>query len=277
MSVPPIDHVVVDVGDRMEEAAHCYRRLGFHLTERAHHSLGSANHLAMLDPDYVELLSPGNAQRSDLADFPVGLNGLVFAMHGADALHKIQRDRGVPVEPVQYFTRGVQLPDGRHGEARFNVVRLPPRSVFDGRVYFCEHLTPDMVWRPEWQTHPNGAVGIARVALASSAPDRIADAFDRMFGPNAVERAGATGKHIMVAGKVDVEIWQRDRLASILGTAMPDAAGRGDHMALLGIRVRSLAATESVLRLNGVPVETRDDRLLVKPAAAMNVAVEFVA
>ncbi len=194
MSVPRIDHVVVDVGDRMDEAAHCYRRLGFQLTERAYHSLGSANHLAILDPDYVELLGPGDGKRAELADFPVGLNGLVFAMQDADALHEILRDRGLPVEPVQSFTRGVQLPDGRQGEARFNVVRLTPRSVFDGRVYFCEHLTPEMVWRPEWQTHPNGALGIARVAIASSAPDRIADVFDRMFGSGAVERAGADGQ-----------------------------------------------------------------------------------
>ena len=131
MSVPRIDHVVVDVGDRMEEAALCYRRLGFQLTERAYHSLGSANHLAMLDPDYVELLTPGDATRGDLTGFPVGLNGLVFAMQDANAVHQRQRECGVPVEPVQSFTRGVRLPNGQAGEARFNVVRLPPRSVFD--------------------------------------------------------------------------------------------------------------------------------------------------
>jgi hypothetical protein len=261
----------------MEEAALCYRQLGFQLTERAYHSLGSTNHLAMLDPDYIELLGPGDAKRSDLADFPIGLNGLVFAMQGADALHQAQRDRGVPVEPVQYFTRGVQLPDGRRGEARFNVVRLPPRSVFDGRVYFCEHLTPEMVWRPEWQAHPNGALRIARVALSSSAPDRIADAFDRMFGRGAVDRTGAAGEHKMTAGNVDIEIWHRDRLAATLGSAMPAAAGRGDHMALLGVRVRSLAATKRVLSENRVAVEIRDDRLLVKPEVALNVALEFVA
>jgi hypothetical protein len=58
---------------------------------------------------------------------------------------------------------------------------------------------------------------------------------------------------------------------------MPDAAGRGDHMALLGVRVRSLATTERVLNENRVAIEIRDDRLLVKPEAAMNVALEFVA
>ncbi len=98
-----------------------------------------------------------------------------------------------------------------------------------------------------------------------------------MFGPGAVERAGAAGQHVMTAGKVSIEIWQRDRLTATLGTAMPDAAGRGDHMALLGIRVRSLPEAEKVLNQNGVPAEVRDHRLLVQPSAAMNVAIEFTA
>jgi hypothetical protein len=275
MSVPRIDHVVVDVGDRMDEAALRYRQLGFQLTQRAHHSLGSANHLAMFDPDYLELLSPGDGKRADLAGFPVGLNGLVFAMQDANALYEVQRDRGVPVERVQHFTREVQLADGRQEEARFNVVRLPPRSMFDGRVYFCEHLTPELVWRPEWQAHANGALRIARMAIASDAPDRIADALDRMFGPGAVERGA--GKHVVTAGNVKIEVWQRDRLAAELGSAMPDAAGRGDHMALLGIRVGSLPETQATLRRNEVAARVRDDSLLVAPAMAMNVAIEFVA
>ena len=59
MAVPRIDHVVVDVRDRIDEAERRYRALGFNLTQRGRHSLGSVNHLAMLDPDYVELLGTG--------------------------------------------------------------------------------------------------------------------------------------------------------------------------------------------------------------------------
>ena len=103
--IPRIDHVVVDVGDKIEEAARRYRALGFNLTERARHSLGSSNHLAIFDPDYIELLSPGSGGRPDLAGYPIGLNGLVFAMEGAEALHEELRARGVPVQAVQHFSR----------------------------------------------------------------------------------------------------------------------------------------------------------------------------
>ena len=203
------------------------------------------------------------------------MNGLVFAMQDAEALHADQSARGVPVQPVQRFGRPVVLPDGARGEARFNVVRAEPRAVFDGRVYFCEHLTPDLVWRPEWQDHPNGALALARVVLAAGDPDRTAAGFERMFGAGSVEAADAG--RVLAAGGVAVEVRAPEAVERALGGAMPDAAGRGDHMALLGVRVRSLRRAEEVLRANGVSGVRADERGLLVPAAeAMNVALEFV-
>jgi hypothetical protein len=279
MPVPRIDHVVIDVGDRLDEAARRYQALGFHPTERAQHSLGSCNQLCVFGRDYLEFLSPGSGARPDLIGFPVGLNGLVFALRGPDAVHDALRSRGMPAQPVQHFSRMVELPDGTRGEARFNVIRLEPRTVFDGRVYFCEHLTPELIWRPEWQAHPNGALALARVALAARDPNAIADMFDRMFGAGAVARAsGQNDPHVLRGGEVAVEIWPRDALAHVLGAAMPDPAGRADHMALVGIRVRSLDGTKDILRANGIQNPTVEPgRILVPPAEAMNVALEFVA
>jgi hypothetical protein len=278
MPVPRLDHLVIDVGDRFDEAERRYRALGFQPTPRATHSLGSVNQLFVFGNDYLEFLSPGTGTRPDLVGFPVGLNGLVFALKDADAVHRELEARGIPVWPVQRFSRNVDLPDGAQGEARFNVIRLVPRSVFDGRVYFCEHMTPDMIWRPEWQVHPNGALGFARVALAAHDPDRIAEMFDRMFGAGAVARASAPDRpHVMRAGSIAVEIWPHDTLAQTLGPAMPDPAGRGDHMALFSVRVRSLDETKKMLQANGIQnVKAEPGHILVPPAEAMNVALEFV-
>ncbi len=43
-----LDHVVVNVLRRMDEAADLFAALGFRLTPRGHHSLGSINHLMMV-------------------------------------------------------------------------------------------------------------------------------------------------------------------------------------------------------------------------------------
>ena len=80
LSPPVLDHVVIDVRDRMDEALATFAGLGFQLTPRGHHTLGSMNHLAMFATDYLELLGfgAGGGSRPELAPFPVGLNGLVF-------------------------------------------------------------------------------------------------------------------------------------------------------------------------------------------------------
>ncbi|MFB9971850.1 VOC family protein [Pseudoroseomonas cervicalis] len=45
---PAIDHVVIHVGPELDAAAERYSRLGFQLTERGHHTMGSSNNLGDL-------------------------------------------------------------------------------------------------------------------------------------------------------------------------------------------------------------------------------------
>lgn len=276
-SVPAFDHAVVDVQDRIDEAARRYRALGFRLTDRGRHSMGSVNHLAMFGTDYFELLGMGDAGgpvRQELMGFPVGLNGLVFKLEDADRLHAELKERGLPVLPVNRFARPLVL-NGKQEEARFHTVCLEPHTVFDGRVYFCQHLTPHLVWRPEWQDHPNGAVSITRLVIAARDPARSAAVFERMFGTGACE-PGPGGGRLLRAGTVRIEIVPRAVLAGELGDGMPDAAGRTDYLALLGLRVGSLPRAVDCLRSGGiVRVRSEPKRLLVNPAEAMNVALEF--
>jgi hypothetical protein len=277
---PLIDHIVVDVRDRMEEGARRYRALGFTLTPLGKHSLGSANHLAIFGRDYLELLGtdqPGGTLRPDLAGYPIGLNGLVFLTRDAEALQSRQQGRGVPVQGVLNFFRPVVYPDGSKADARFNVVRLDPAAAFDGRTYWCEHLTPEQVWRAEWQDHANGALGVARVVISVRDPVRQATLFTRIFGPKHVAE-GPEGRRVLKAGEAVVEFVPHAAARAELGDAAPDPSGRGDHMALLGIRVRDLGVTAETLRANGVRgVQEGPDRVRVPAAEAMNATIDFMA
>ena len=51
--MPTLDHVVINTRDRMDEAEALYERLGFHLTPRGHHTLGTINHLAIFGTEYL--------------------------------------------------------------------------------------------------------------------------------------------------------------------------------------------------------------------------------
>ena len=166
--------------------------LGFTLTPRGHHTLGSMNHLMMFGTDYLELLGfgTGGATRPELAPFPVGLNGLVFKTADADAVHAHAAGAGLPILPVQIILAAGRSRRRSGSDARFRTTRLDPGKIAMGRVYFCEHLTPELVWRPEWQTHPNGAQSIARVVVATGEPRRTASLFAALFGHGKRRRSG---------------------------------------------------------------------------------------
>jgi catechol 2,3-dioxygenase-like lactoylglutathione lyase family enzyme len=277
MPLPPpvLDHVVIDVRDRMDEAARAFAALGFQLTPRGHHTLGSMNHLMMFATDYLELLGfgEGGASRPELAPFPVGLNGLVFKTGDADAVHAHASAVGLPILPVQSFSRPVEL-DGARQDARFRTTRLDPGKIAMGRVYFCEHLTPELVWRPPWQAHPNGARTISRIVVATPDPQATAALFRDLFGPAAISDAG--GRCVVAAGTAQVELTTPAVVAAEFGDAAPQAAGRSEYLAALEIKVGSPADTAERLRdIRGVRIERH--RIVVPASAALNTTLVFSA
>jgi catechol 2,3-dioxygenase-like lactoylglutathione lyase family enzyme len=270
---PVLDHVVIDVRDRIDEARCRFESLGFQLTPRGRHTLGSVNHLAMFATDYLELL--GFAQdgsiRPEIMRFPIGLNGLVFKTADAELVHDLAAAAGLPILPVQSFSRPVALGSVTH-DARFRTTRLDPAEVAVGRVYFCEHLTPELVWRPEWQTHPNGARSMARVVVATADPQRTSRLFRGLFGDDAV--TDRDGRQIIAAGTAQVELSTPDIVEAEFGKAAADPAGRAEYMAALAIRVGSLHEAEPCLRsVPGLRVEPH--RLVVPADAAFNTAIAF--
>jgi hypothetical protein len=177
------DHVVVNVHDRMDEAQALYARLGFTLTPRGYHSLGSVNHLAIFGTDYLELIGapPGGGGRQDILGWPTGLNGLVWGTEDSASVATALQQAGIDCSPPNEFTRPVHLPDGPR-DAVFRTVRLPNDTTEAGRLYFCHHFTRDLVWRDEWRRHANGALGVLEAVIAAEAPARLAALFARMFG-----------------------------------------------------------------------------------------------
>jgi hypothetical protein len=272
-SSPVIDHVVIDVRDRIDEAQRCFASLGFLLTPRGRHTLGSVNHLAMFTTDYLELLGfgEGGEGRADIARFPVGLNGLVFKTGDAASVHRQAAAAGLPVLPVQSFSRPVVL-EGAPRDARFRTTRFDPAKVAIGRVYFCEHQTPDLVWRPEWQSHPNGADAITRVVIVTPDPPRTAILFRDLFGGDAI--AESDGRQILTAGAGRVELVTPQAAAVEFADAAAEPAGRSEYMAALGVRVRSLPEAARYLRpVSGLRIEPH--RLIVPAAAAFNTTLVF--
>ena len=272
-----LDHVVINARDDMDRAAGVYRRLGFTLTDRGYHSLGSMNYLAMFGTDYLELIAlPKGATsgRLDLLDYAYGLNGLVFGTEDSATTYTALNDAGVPIDPPVEFTRPVSV-DGQMRDARFRTVRLKAGVVPYGRVYYCHHFTRDLVWRDEWRQHDNGAVAVARATIVATDPAKGAQLYADMFGAEAVRQI--EGGRAVIVGNSQFDILTPAALGAQVGEeAMPDAAGRPAYMAGLAFRTTSLGRAAAALRRGSIPFVERGGRLVVTAREAINAVIEFV-
>jgi len=274
LPVPTLDHVVVNVRDGMEQAAAQYRRLGFTLTPLGRHTLGSINHLAMFGTDYLELIAvpPGGAPGTDVLDWPAGLNAVVFGTDESDALHATLAAAGAPVLPPLAFSRPVALPGGAR-DASFRTVRVAKSAVAAGRLYFCHHLTRDLVWRDAWRRHANGVLGVAGIVIAADNPANLGALFAKLFGSDAVVPIAA-GLRLGV-GLTRLDVVSRAEVERRFGTAAPAPDGRAEAMAALVLRTASLDRTAAALIAGGISFVREADRVLVAAADAFGVTLEF--
>lgn len=195
-----LDHTVINVRYDMDEAEARFRALGFHLTDRGYHTLGSINHLMMFGTDYLELIGlpkdakGGQSGRPDIENAPYGINGLVFKTKDVDEMYAHLQSIGMAGDPPKAFSRPVILPEGT-SDACFRTVHVRHDAFPGGRVYFCEHGTPELVWRPEWQSHANGVMAMPEFVVASAEHEREAAAMAQLLRGD----VGGSGNSLSVA------------------------------------------------------------------------------
>ena len=177
-----LDHLVINTRYDIDAAHALFDGLGFTVTPRGYHTLGSVNHLVVLAGGYLELIGQprdSDKVRQEILDSPVGIDGLVYAVDDIEACHDRWLALGLDAQPVQHFSRPVQVAD-KSVDAHFSTVRLRPGQFAAGRVYACRHLTPELVWRPEWMAHANGVRGISSLLVIDEEPVQAAESYARL-------------------------------------------------------------------------------------------------
>ena len=82
-------------------------------------------------------------------------------------VHDGTGDSGLAMLEPQSFSRPVTI-DGVEHLARFRTVRTAPELFEAGRVYYCQHYTPELVWHRPWMSHPNGVLGLSELVIVTS-------------------------------------------------------------------------------------------------------------
>lgn len=267
-----IDHVVVLVHD-LDKAQKAFMRMGFTLTLRGFHTLGSQNHCLMFGNDYVELLAvprphPAMQYFTDFLAAGEGLGAIALATDDAAGLHASLAADGYAADAPLDFSRPVQ----GLGDARFRIVQLPPEASPGCRLFACQHFTREIVWHPEHMHHANGATQIAAVAVVAEDPEAAAGSYGRLLGarPQKIEEG-----LLAQTGSAPIAVASRWKLGHRLyGVGLP--LRPRPLVAALFIRVADRAATAKVLRRNGLdPVALADGAFAVSAQDAHGVAVVF--
>jgi hypothetical protein len=199
-----LDHAAHFVPD-IEAAGDALSHLGFTLTPLSAQShrpqaggpivpAGTANRCIMLQHGYLECLTPthdtANAQqlRSAIARY-TGAHLIAFGTHAPEADYaRLQREGFEPLPPLA-LQRETTTESGA-ATARFTVVRVAPAAMAEGRIQYCQHHTPEVVWQSRWLSHANHAVGFAAVLVCVAEPAQAAQRYARFTGLPAHQAQG---------------------------------------------------------------------------------------
>ena len=246
-STARLDHVVINVRQDMDAAERQCRSLGFTVTPRGYHTLGSINHLMMFETNYFELIGipeDGATQRADLMAAAPGINGLVFKTSNVDDVFAQLVSLDMDGEPPHAFSRPVHI-DGEEHHARFRTVTVRSDVFPAGRVYFCEHNTPELVWRPEWLVHDNDVLTIEEVVVVTEDVKGVAGSFARLLdGEVTMVRDG-----VRTVETADARLTFRRPVGyrAQYGDLASDLAGRSQIFGSIVFRTASLAPLASIL------------------------------
>ena len=200
-AIDVLDHAAVMVRD-LHSSAMIYRRLGFCLTPISQHSgslksggevvqWGCANYCIMLQKGYLELMGVIDDNLYDnkipqFLDRYEGIHILAFGCMDCSAAAEHLAEQGFGVNGVHFLARSLDTPFGER-RAEFNLARLPPEEMPEGRVLAIQHLTPQYLWQDRYLTHSNGAIALDEIVVCVEEPITVVRRYEKYFGKPASE------------------------------------------------------------------------------------------
>lgn len=272
-----LDHAGAIVRDLALGAAR-WERLGFALSPlsrqrgkmpgRDEEGLwASANRCAIFRQGYLELIGlvdPAcfNPWEKFLDRFE-GLHLLALRVPDADAAHAAFAARGDSLQatlnpPVQR-ARTLDV-DGVERTMGFRNIFSKDEHYPEGRYIVIEHQTPEYLWQPRYQTHPNGALALQAVLVAAGDVPAQAARLQALLGTPGVACGGVT--RFAPAGGGSIELHAAQGFEARHGWAPPALPG------FCGVEVRfeDRAQAARCMEDNGVRVRRGTDGWFVAPA-----------
>lgn len=279
--IESLDHPVIAVQD-LGGARRTWERLGFVVPPRGSHvEWGTGNLCIMFYEDYIELrgiIDPSrfvmNMDRH-LDRFGEGLMGVAFRTEHILSSYVSMSENGIRVDRVRHLTRNFEHPDG-WTQPSFELCAPEPDDVCGlMHVLVLEHLTPELLRRPEFVLHPNGCQGISGMAGTIHDVARVAGRMRPFLGDAAVSQE-ADGVILTLPTGQRIELLLPARYEAEYGPAATSVDDDTPRLGVLILRVNEVAQARTALDGNGVLYRVAQDGAVnVDPAEACGTRLVF--
>lgn len=254
-----VDHIAHYVPD-IEAASAALVNLGFTVTPFSLQShrldagaplvpAGTGNRCVVFKTGYLEFVTPTGdtplaGQLRAAMERYVGVHMIAFGTATPDADYaRLAKGGFQPLPPVA-LQREIETPT-ETDTVRFTVVRVAPGVMPEGRIQYCRHETPHLVWQTRWLEHANGAEALTSVLVCVENPEQTAQRYGRYTGL-APEPSGAAWRLETARGDLlFIDSGQCRRSLGVEPPALPWIAGSVLATASLA-PIRALAAAAGI-------------------------------
>jgi catechol 2,3-dioxygenase-like lactoylglutathione lyase family enzyme len=249
--IESLDHPVIASRD-LDDARVTYARLGFTIAPRGTHiEWGTGNLCIMFPDDYVEIRGIVDPARftmnldQHLDQYGEGLMGVAFRTDDVESSYSEMVDHGIQVAEPRRLTRNMH-------------------------VVVLQHLTPELIRRPDFLKHPNTCIGVNSIVGMIDDAGRVAAKLALLIGEDSVTKDNNGVRLNMPTGQyIDLLLPHayRTRFGSL--PASP-------RLGAMTLRVADLSRAKAILIGNGVRFDEVDDgRVRIGPDDACGVILEF--
>jgi hypothetical protein len=252
-----IDHPVIAARD-LDAARSTFERLGFTVPPRGSHvEWGTGNLCIMFPDDYVEIRGIIDASRftmhldEHLYAYGEGLMGVAFGTPDIERSHRKMLEVGIAAGPVQKLSRNFEHPEG-WTQPSFRLC-APDAADIEGlmHVVVIEHLTPDLLRRPEFLSHANSCIGVNAMSGTIYDKRRVAEKLRRLLGDDAITEDEDGVRAVLQSGQ-RLELLLPGEYERKYGVIADSPAPETPRLGVMTLRVASLDALRDALGESGV-------------------------
>lgn len=286
-------HHVGLVASNMSALTDCYEKLGFKLSPLSMpkvplthggkpEMLGAGNRCAIFENNYLELLGVVDKERwSKITkaqrgpydiDIPLSRYEGLHIMHfGTDDIETTRArliKQGIPASEITPFQRNVDTPDGER-TMYAKSLHFPYENDPEALIQIAQHLTPELVFLPNYMHHPNGAKRITEIVVCVNEPEKYVDKYVAYTGHG---RKKVENHYLINLGFSKIIVAAPEFIEEIIPDSKPPVV---PFLAGFTVMVSDLNATRKLLDTNHISYLEYNERVIVPASEAYGCAVIF--